>query len=181
MSSSPFGGIAYNGSTYSVIAGDGNHPVNFVTWYDTLRFASWMNNGQGNGSTETGAYTLLGGTPTPSNANSIMRSAGATIVLPTVDEWYKAGYYNPANGSYYLSPTSKTFAFAVAPTSNPNSVNIENVVGNVTNVGAYSGTTSPFGAYDMGGDVAQWNEAIAIPNGFNPPTNSGREVPWQFV
>jgi formylglycine-generating enzyme required for sulfatase activity len=29
-------------------------------------------------------------------------------------------------------------------------------------VGAYSGTTSPYGAYDMGGNVFQWNEALII-------------------
>ena len=45
MSSTPFGGIAYNsgavsGSKYSVISGDGNHPVNWVTWYDAIRFAN---------------------------------------------------------------------------------------------------------------------------------------------
>ena len=27
-------------------------------------------------------------------------------------------------------------------------------------MGAYSGTTSPYGAYDMGGNVCQWNEAL---------------------
>ena len=64
---------APNGSKYSVISGDQNHPVTFIDWYDATRFANWMNNGQGNGDTETGAYTLLGGTPTPSNANAITR------------------------------------------------------------------------------------------------------------
>jgi sulfatase modifying factor 1 len=33
-------------------------------------------------------------------------------------------------------------------------------VGNLTDVGAYTGTTSPYGAFDMGGDVFQWNEAL---------------------
>ena len=27
-------------------------------------------------------------------------------------------------------------------------------------MGAYSGTTSPYGAFDMGGNVFQWNEAL---------------------
>ena len=49
-------------SPYAVIAGRGDMPVNFVSWYDSIRFANWLNNGQGSGDTETGAYTLLGGT-----------------------------------------------------------------------------------------------------------------------
>ena len=33
-------------------------------------------------------------------------------------------------------------------------------MGNLTDVGAYTGTTSPYGAFDMGGNVFQWNEAL---------------------
>src|SRR5258708_6943285 len=49
MSDPTYGGITYtsgaaSGGKYSVMSGDGNHPVNFVTWYDTIRFANWMNN-----------------------------------------------------------------------------------------------------------------------------------------
>ena len=35
-----------------------------------------------------------------------------------------------------------------------------NAVGNLTDVGAYTGTTSPYGAFDMGGNAYQWNEAL---------------------
>ena len=45
--------------TYSVI-GSGNRPISCVSWFDAARFVNWMHNGQGNGSTETGAYTLNG-------------------------------------------------------------------------------------------------------------------------
>jgi formylglycine-generating enzyme required for sulfatase activity len=111
MGSAPYGGINYNsgaanGNKYSVISGNGNNPVNYVSFYDGLRFANWLNNGQVAGMTETGAYTLLGGTPTPSNGNSITRNAGATVFLPSENEWYKAAYYNPATSSYYQYPTS---------------------------------------------------------------------------
>lgn len=166
MSSSPFGGVNYNsaaasGGKYSVIAGRGENPVNFVTFYTSLRFANWLNNGQTPGSTETGAYTLLGGTPTPSNAGSITRNVGANVFLPSENEWYKAAYYNPTTSSYFLYPTSSNTApTATGPTATPNSVNYKNVVGNVTGVGAYSGTTSPYGAFDLGGNVWQWNEAL---------------------
>src|SRR5213083_2600604 len=90
---SGFGGIKRSGSsgayTYSAIAGRGDMPVNFVSFYDALRFANWMNNGQGSGDTETGAYTLLGGTATPSNG-AVTRNAGASIFLTSENEWYKA-------------------------------------------------------------------------------------------
>jgi formylglycine-generating enzyme required for sulfatase activity len=177
------GGIAFtptnpSGSKYSVIAPNANHPVNYVSWYDTLRFANWLNNGQGNGDTESGAYTLLGGTPTPSNASSITRNAGATIFLTSQNEWYKAAYYDPrttaqsgppANSHYWLYPTtSNTAPTAEPPPGGSNSANINQLVGDMTDVGAYMGTASHYGAFDMGGNVYQWNEAL----GFTPSLRS---------
>jgi formylglycine-generating enzyme len=167
MSAPLFGGITYNsgaasGSKYSVIGSSGQNPVNDVTWYDAIRFANWLDNGQVPGMTETGAYTLLGGTPTPTNGLSITRNAGATVFLPSENEWYKAAYYNPATNSYFQYPTSSNTApTASLPTATPNSANI--LFGgpdNLTPVGAYTSTMSPYGAFDMGGDVSQWNEAL---------------------
>jgi sulfatase modifying factor 1 len=176
MRNPTYGGINYiagnaNGNKYSVISGTGDHPVNYETWYDAVRFANWLNNGQGNGDTESGAYTLLGGAPTPSNANSITRNAGATVFLPSEDEWYKAAYYDPrttAQGGppldshYWLYPTSSnTTPTASSPTALPNHANFDpGGPLNLTDVGAYSGTTSLYGAFDMGGNVWQWNEAL---------------------
>ncbi len=166
MANAPIGGINFNagnanGNKYTLISGAQNHPVNFETWYDTVRFANWLNNGQGNGDTESGAYTLLGGTPTPSNGLSITRNAGATIFLPSESEWYKAAYNIPGGSMYNLYPTSSSLTpNASGPTATPNSANYNNVVGNPTDVGAYTGTTSPYGAFDMGGNVYQWNEAL---------------------
>lgn len=39
-----------------------NKPVIYVDWYDTVRFANWLHNGQADSDTENGAYTLLGET-----------------------------------------------------------------------------------------------------------------------
>jgi sulfatase modifying factor 1 len=99
MGSNLRGGITQGGVSgsfvYTTKPNMDNKPVNYVNLYDTLRFANWLNNGQGNGSTETGAYTLSGGTAIPSNATSITLNADATWFLPSEDEWYKAAYYDP--------------------------------------------------------------------------------------
>ena len=52
-----------NGSMYSVRNGYSNMPIVDETYWDAIRFVNWMNNGEGNASTETGAYTLLGYLP----------------------------------------------------------------------------------------------------------------------
>ena len=100
MSDGTYGGINYNagnanGSKYSVMSGNGNHPVNYVTWYNSIRFANWLNNGQGIGDTETGSYTLgsLGADGKPTGGLSITRNPGAKVFLPSENEWYKAAYY----------------------------------------------------------------------------------------
>ncbi len=168
MADVTYGGISYNsgaayGSKYSVISGDGEHPVNFVSWYDAIRFANWLNNGQVAGSTETGAYTLgaLDVSGQPIHGESIVRNAGATVFLSSENEWYKAAYYDPASSSYFKYPTSSnTPPTENTPTSTPNSANFSEAVGSPTDVGAYSGTTSPYGAFDMAGNIEQWNEAL---------------------
>jgi formylglycine-generating enzyme required for sulfatase activity len=160
-----FAGGNAPGSKYELVPGRENHPVNYVSFYDAIRFANWLNNGQGNGDTETGAYTLgpLGAGGLPINGDSITRNAGASIFLPSEDEWYKAAYYDPTTDSYFQYPTSSNTApLATGPTGALNAANYENAVGDLTNVGAYSGTVSPYGAFDMGGNVFQWNESTFL-------------------
>src|SRR5206468_6925961 len=55
------GGIRQSGGLYTADPDRASMPVNWVSFYDTLRFANWLNNGMGIGDTETGAYTLSAG------------------------------------------------------------------------------------------------------------------------
>ena len=154
------GGIAYDasaavGSKYATIPSNANWPVNHVSWNDAIRFVNWLSNGQGNGDTETGSYTIASGI----GGSATQRNPGAKIFLPSRDEWVKAGYYDPATGTYFdYATSSNTYPTASLPTSTPNSANIGAVVGHPTDVGAYSGTKSPYGAFDMVGNVWQWVE-----------------------
>lgn len=177
MGSNAHGGISFNGgaasgSKYTIRSSMGDKPVNYVSWYDVARFSNWLHNGQGSGSTETGAYTLTGNTGLPT------RNPGATVWLPSEDEWDKAAYYDPTPGAgggdnYWTyatrsdsAPTVAT-ANATGDVSNPgaNVVNYRDgadwnsLDGNVTTVGS-AGADNFFGTADMNGNVKEWNEAL---------------------
>jgi hypothetical protein len=123
------GGISFdsgaaNGAKYTIRSNMGNKPVNYVSWYDAARFTNWLHNGQGSGSTETGAYTLSG------NTGIITKNVSATVWLPSEDEWYKAAYYDPSKGGtggYWLHATQSD----TAPT-----VGSANLTGDISNPGA---------------------------------------------
>jgi len=68
-----------------------HRPIVCVSWASAARFCNWLHNGQGNGSTETGAYALNG-----VRDRRVPREKDARFFLPTEDEWYKAAYYDVA-------------------------------------------------------------------------------------
>jgi hypothetical protein len=135
-------------------------PVVYVSLFDGMRFANWLHNGQGSGETEDGAYTLLGGTPTPSNWLGAYRNLGAIAFVTSEDEWYKAAYYDPLSASYFDYPTaSNAPTVCAAPGVAANRANCNSVNGGLTAVGSYSSSQSPYGTFDQGGNVSEWNEA----------------------
>jgi formylglycine-generating enzyme required for sulfatase activity len=163
------GGIRFvpgnaSGSKYVVKSGFASKPVTYVSFFDTLRFSNWLNNGQGGGSTETGAYTLLGGTKTPSNWLTVTRNVGANVFLTSENEWYKAAYYDAVSTSYFEYPAGTDLATVCTfvPTATPNRANCNLTVGVVSDVGAYTGSASPYGTYDQGGNVREWNEELVF-------------------
>jgi formylglycine-generating enzyme required for sulfatase activity len=124
---------AVAGSKYEVKGGWASKPVVYVSFYDAVRLANWLGNGQPTGGgTETGSYTLIGNTPVPSNGTGIVRNANATVVLPSADEWHKAAYYDPAKGpggGYWSYPTrSLTQPYSDQPpgTGSPDPSNVAN-------------------------------------------------------
>lgn len=142
--------------SYSPTIGNSNKPVCFVSMYDMFRFSNWLHNGcpagnQNASTTEDGAYDLT--LPLP------VRKSGAKFWIPNIDEWYKAAFYsqslNSGSGGYYLYPTSSDTLIASIPPGTNNSANFDTVAGSATEVGAYTNATSPYGAYDMAGNISE--------------------------
>jgi sulfatase modifying factor 1 len=166
-------GISRSGSsgsyTYAVDSAFVNRPVNYVSWYGAARYTNWLTTGN----TETGVYTFSGGT-----LQSIMdhQTAGATYgtayFIPTEGEWYKAAYHDKAAGTagtYFLYPTSNNTApgqdMADVSGNNANCYTDPYVYpidsGKYTTVGGeFQNSDSPYGTFDQGGNVWEWNETL---------------------
>ena len=195
MQFEPMGGIDRSGPegnfTYTAKPKRANHPVGFVTWYDAVRFTNWLNNGGGDGDTETGACTFPPGMPY--SGGILTRNAGAKVFIPTRDEWYKAAYFDPAKPGgpgYWRYPTrSNTSPDSDQPpgTQAPDPRRVANwfkddgiangyndgyaVTGStefpfdrtpLTDVGAYTLAAGPWGTFDMGGNASEFDERIRV-------------------
>jgi len=192
-------GIVRSGASgsyvYDVIdnaGASGNRPIAYVTWFDAARFANWMQNGQGDGDTETGAYTLAGAT----SGNAVSRNPGATFSIPTENEWYKAAFYSPVKGGpdapgYYTFATQSDAVPGNTIGSAPNQVNwyvgvypkgsyatgggtqlaTQNYL---TDVGVFTNSGSFYGTFDQSGGLYEWNDFTGVAG----PTRGLRGGSW---
>lgn len=194
MTSHPLGGIildldAPEGQRFYPKEERAQNPANWLSFYDVIRFANWMHNGQGDGDTETGAYTLLGNRPIPTNGDEITRNPGARVFIPSEDEWYKAAYHkndgatdnywkypfptdelpvsdqppgsdapNPAfTGNFRLNDGNDATPYndGYAVTASPD---FDYHTNYMTDVGAYTSSSSAYGTFDQAGNVYEWAE-----------------------
>src|SRR3990167_57429 len=175
--------------TYSIIEAGyhrENFPITYVNWYSAARFCNWMQNNcpsgyKGTLATESGTYTLL----CWDNQDIVLDiNENATYRLPTEDEWYKAAYYDHSSKidsrSYWNYPTQSDFC----PSNNIDHYHWNSCANykspryffwgekiftqkdppHLTPVGTFNDSASPYGAYDMGGNVFQWTSTRSSPD-----------------
>jgi formylglycine-generating enzyme required for sulfatase activity len=159
---------------YTVDPNWANRPVNYVSYWDSCRFTNWLHNGQATGAqdsntTERGAYTLDG--YNEYDGRAIQRNPDANWAVTSEDEWYKAAYYKGGGTSagYWDYPTGSD----TAPGQDMNDASGNNAnyyrspyawpIDNgkyTTLAGEFQNSDSPYGTFDQGGNVFEWNEAI---------------------
>lgn len=170
MGTDPRGGIgldplAPEGSRYYALPGMGDRSVNFVSWTDAGRYINWLENGlpADSSAIANGSYNMGASNPT--------FNSSASFAFPTEDEWHKAAYHD-SGATYFNYPTSSdstpvsaacdaegeiTNAGELANFNNGCDWSGEN--GHLTRVAA-TATPSPYGTFDQGGNVREWNEDL---------------------
>ena len=105
------------------------------------------------------------------------RATRERSIISSEDEWYKAAYYEPGGDTddYWLYPTRSNSiptegtvnAFGEITNDVANIANYNRGAdwngqdGNLTTVGSGgAGSAGPYGAFDMAGNVFEWNEAV---------------------
>jgi len=155
---------------------------------------------QGLGTTEDGAYDLTAmsslfnpdgsfvGAPMIDALLAVTRETDGKWAIPTEDEWYKAAYYDPdkAGGAGYWDYATGTDSVpSNALDLGDNNATFGNApdyfedltIGSPfyrTEVGAHENSGSPYGTFDMMGNLLEWNEALIADAGgcgpASPPT-----------
>jgi formylglycine-generating enzyme required for sulfatase activity len=160
-------GLSSTGYSYSVAGEYANRPVNFVSWYDAARFANWMTTGD----TESGVYDTSTWVALDHETAAVTLGVNMVYFIPTEDEWYKAAYHknDGDTGNYFSYPTSsdagpnRDMTEALRPGNNANFTGIPFPIDfpyYLTVVGEFELSKSPYGTFDQGGNVWEWNETI---------------------
>ena len=160
-------------------------PATSTSWNEAARFVNWLNTGSG--STPAYKFAVQPGEvgynarlndiqlwtidDAGYDANNLYRNSLARYFLPSVDEWYKAAYYDPTGGVYYDYPTGSDseptpVASGTAAGTAVYDQPFERGPADIT----LAGGLSPFGTMGQGGNVIEWEERL------NNSASSDREL-----
>lgn len=160
-----------------------NKPATGITWFEAARFVNWLNDEKGaspaykfNGST----FELWQSGDAGYDATNPFRNSDALYFLPSMDEWYKAAYFDPSTGGYFDFTTGSD----TPPTTVPS--------GTAPDTAVFSGQPGPadimdagglsaLGIMAMGGNAWEWEESeVDLLNDSVSAARGIRGGDWQF-
>ncbi|MFO0830874.1 MAG: SUMF1/EgtB/PvdO family nonheme iron enzyme [Phycisphaerales bacterium] len=153
-------------------------PVTGTTWEEAALYVNWLHNGKSADprSLWDGAYDVTTWTRNDDGSfNHGARRPDAKFWIPTLDEWVKAGYYDPDRygadqGGWWLYPNrSDAPMIAGFPGSGAQTSATMDIFGGALGIplGAYSDQVSPWGLLDVSGGRYEWMDTWFHP-GFDP-------------
>lgn len=167
------GGLGITLADMTSYGGNGlNRPATGVSWNEAARFVNWLNTSQGYQPAYKFAFQpgevgygvnanielWISGDP-GFNAANPFRNGLARYVLPSVDEWYKAAYYDAGSGNYFVYPTgSNTVPSGVASGTGAGSAVFDQSFATGPADISLAGGLSSYGTMGQGGNVYEWQE-----------------------
>jgi formylglycine-generating enzyme required for sulfatase activity len=161
------GGLFLQMADMSAAGGNGpDKPATGISWFDAAKFVNYLNTSTGNMPAykfdALGLQQLWQPSDPGYNPNNLFRNSRAKYFLPSMDEWYKAAYYNPATGSYFDYATgSNAPPTAVASgTAAGTAVWNQPFASGPANI-MVAGGLSSYGTMAQSGNVYEWDETEA--------------------
>ena len=167
-------------------------PATRVSWNEAARFVNWLDTSTGSPPAYKFAFQPGDGdynsnadiqlwTPSDAgyNPNNLYRNSLARYFLPSVDEWFKAAYYDPTSNVYYDFPTgSNSPPTAVASGTAADTAVFDQPFEQGPADITQAGGLSPYGTMGQGGNVWEWEETDYA-NDETPTSSRGlRGGPW---
>ena len=163
-----------------------NKPATRVSWFEAAQFVNWLNTSKGKTPAykfdDQGDFQLWEPTDDGYDPDNLFRNTEAHYFLPSVDEWYKAAFYDPVSDQYFDFPNGKNTApLPVASGPDANTA-VYNQAGPADIM--LAGGEGPYGTVAQGGNVLEWQESplskitIQIPT---PDVRSFRGEDWGLV
>jgi hypothetical protein len=172
----------------SCCGGNGpNRPATGVSWFEAARFVNWLNTSTGNSPAykfdDNGNFQLWSAGDAGYNPNNLFRNRLARYVLPTVDEWYKAAFYDPTNGVYYDYATGSNTAPTPVTSGTAAGTAVYNqlllVSGHSPADITLAGGLSPYGTMAQSGNAGEFEETEYDLVNDSPSSSRGHRVaPW---
>jgi alpha-tubulin suppressor-like RCC1 family protein len=160
---------ALGGLSITKDSGGADKPATSISWNEAARFINWLNTSTGslpaykfaiqpgeagyNANANIELWTTSDAGYDPTN---LYRNRSARYFLPSVDEWYKAAYYDPA-GVYYDYPTGSNSVPTAVASGTAAGTAVYNGQAGPTDI-KLAGGLSPYSTMGQGGNVYEWEE-----------------------
>lgn len=165
------GGLEITLADMTSFGGNGlNRPASGVSWNEAARFVNWLNTSQGfqaaykfttqpgdSGYDPNQDISLWASGDFGYNAANPFRNSQAHYFLPSVDEWYKAAYYDSTSGVYYDYPTGSNSAPTSVASGTAAGTAVYDQQPGPADI-TLAGGLSSYGTMGQGGNVWEWEE-----------------------
>jgi len=173
-------GISLYDTTYAGWSG-GNKPATSISWREAARFVNYLNTSSGylpaykitiDGSSQSLALWNSG--DEGYNPNNPFRNALSKYVIPSIDEWHKAAFYDPIKNTYSKYPTGSDEDPVPIQNGLDGTVYGQSVLSQTGPADVFAaGSLSSYGTMAQGGNALEWMETS-----YDLQNDDPQEVRW---